>query len=161
MKRILMVVLLMVVFMLSGCASDKPAAINQPNPQQEESKKPIINTFEKWNANHAIEAIKAAGLECESPREMTKDDYGMAPMMAKEGIRFFIPSLGPDNGGRIFAFATKEELEKTRDYYVKMGKESAMFFSWVVEKDNILIQINGNLKEEVANKYKDALNNMK
>lgn len=159
MKR-LFIFLLMAMFVVSGCSSNTQATINKPG-QPEEQKEPIINTFDKWKTNQAIEAIKAAGLEFENPREMTKDDYGMAPMMAKEGIRFFVPSLGPDNGGRLYSFATKEEMDKTKDYYIKLGKENAKFFSWVIEKDNILIQINGDLKEDAANKYKDALANMK
>jgi hypothetical protein len=44
---------------------------------------------------------------------------------------------------------------------VKLGKENAAFFSWVFVKDNILVQINGNLPEEQAKKYEAALNALK
>ena len=39
-------------------------------------------------------------------------------------------------------------------YYDDLGEGSAMLFSWTAVKDNILIQINGDLPEE---KYKKAL----
>lgn len=112
-------------------------------------------------SSQVVDAFKQAGLECENTRAMTKEDYGMAPMSAKEGTRFFIPSLGADNGGRIMSFVSKDDLTKTKDFYEKMGKESAMFFSWVFAKDNILVQINGNLKEDKAKQYEAALNNLK
>jgi len=89
---------------------------------------------------------------------MTKDDYGLAPMTAVEGTRFLIPSLCPDCGGRALSFASPQNLEVTKVYYVELGQASAMFFSWVFVKDNILVQINGDLPEEKAKQYEVALN---
>lgn len=114
-----------------------------------------------WNSGQAVEVFKKAGLECENTRAMTKDDYGMAPMLAKEGTRFFIPSLGEGSGGRIFSFDKVEDLEKTKEYYESFAKQSAVFFSWLFTKDNILVQINGDLKEEKAKQYQAALENLK
>ena len=91
---------------------------------------------------------------------MTKDDYGIAPMLAEEGIRFLIPSLCWDCGGRILSFKGQEGLEKTKEYYVGLGEASAIFFSWNFEKDNILVQINGDLPGQKANLYKEALESM-
>lgn len=114
-------------------------------------------SFDKWSIENAQNAIIKAGLEFESPSEMTKDDYGMAPLTAKKGVRFFIPSLCSDCGGRLFTFSTKEDLESIYRYYDELGKQSAMFFSWVFFKDNVLIQINGDLSEEKALEYQTAL----
>ncbi|SEN77856.1 hypothetical protein [Lihuaxuella thermophila] len=108
-----------------------------------------------------LQKFKAAGLEAENPREMTKDDYGLAPMKAKEAKRFFIPSLGENAGGRIFSFDNAADLKQTKEFYDRMGKESAMLFSWTIEKDNILVQINGDLPEEKFKQYKKALENAK
>lgn len=91
---------------------------------------------------------------------MTKDDYGIAPMLAQEGVRFFIPSLCEDRGGRILSFKDPKARDKTKEYYVGLGEAGAIFFSWVFEKDNILVQINGDLPERKANQYREALESM-
>jgi len=117
--------------------------------------------YQKWESTQAIEAFKAADLEAESKQLMTKDDYGMAPMVAVEGTRFLIPSLCADCGGRVMSFTTPEDLETTKSYYDELSESSALFFSWVFIKDNILVQINGDLPEEQVRKYEAALENMK
>jgi len=117
--------------------------------------------FQEWTLEQVVQAFRAAGLEMENPRPMTKDDYGMAPMRAVEATRFLIPSLCPDCGGRIFNFSTQEDLEITKSYYEELGKSSASFFSWLFVKDNILVQINGDLHEELARKYQEALSTLK
>jgi hypothetical protein len=85
----------------------------------------------------------------------------MAPMTAVEGTHFLIPSICDDCGGRIFSFATQPDLDVTKAYYVALGKGSAAFFSWVFVKDNILLQINGDLPDAKAKQYETALNNLK
>lgn len=107
----------------------------------------------------AVAAFKAVGLEAEDTRAMKPDDYGLAPLIG-EGMRFFIPSLCEDCGGRIYAFDNQDDLEKMKTFYVTMGEESAILFSWVFTKDNILVQINGDLDEATARQYETALNNL-
>jgi hypothetical protein len=107
-------------------------------------------------ADDVIAAFKAAGLEAENTRPLTKDDYGLAPYVCK-GIRFFIPSMGVDKGGRLFICDNNEDRDSLKDYYEKLGKASAAFFSWVFVKGNVLVQINGNLAEDIARKYEQAI----
>lgn len=116
--------------------------------------------FDRWTPDQGIAALQASGLECTSPRAMTAQDYGLAPM-GKTGIRFLIPSLGGDAGGRLIAFEDKAQLDKARTYYVELGKGSAAFFSWVYVRDNLLLQINGKLPEAQAKAYEAALQAMK
>ena len=138
-KRLVLVfALICSSFMLFGCSA------SAPDP----------------TADMVVQAFKDTGLECEDVYDMTKDDYGLAPMVAKEGKRFLIPSLGEDNGGRIFTFNNTEDLEKTKAYYDDLGKESAAFFSWTFVKDKVLVQINGDLPEDKAKKYEAALNSI-
>ena len=113
--------------------------------------------FEIWTADQVVEAFKSSGLEAENPVVMTKEDYGIAPMGAKVGLHFSIPSLCPTCGGRILAFDNQGNLDISRTYYETLGKQSAAFFSWVFVKDNILVQINGDLPEEQARKYEQTL----
>lgn len=112
---------------------------------------------QKYKSQQAIDAIKAAGLEAEQNRPMTRDDYGAAPLLAIEGIRFFIPSLGADNGGRAFSFSSQADLERTKAYYVELGRSSALLFSWTFSVENLLVQINGKLADDKAKQYEVAL----
>lgn len=128
-----------------------------PTPTPEPSPTPA---FQKWTSTDIVNIFNSADLEVEEPRTMTKDDYGMAPMSATEGTRFLIPSLCEDCGGRIFSFSNQEDLDLTKTYYEELGKSSAIFFSWVFVKDNILIQINGDLPEIKARQYEASLNSL-
>lgn len=105
-----------------------------------------------------VDAFKAAGLEAENPRAMTVEDYGLAPLVAIEGVRFFIPTLGTNVGGRVMSFSSGSDQTLIRDFYVDLGKQSAAFFSWVFVRGNILVQINGTLPEDNARQYEAALN---
>ncbi|WP_121638842.1 hypothetical protein [Virgibacillus sp. Bac330] len=67
--------------------------------------------------------------------------------MTKEGIYFFTLSVGEDSGGRIMKFENRTDLEDTKEYYDSMAEESTLLFSWTMAKDNILVQINGELPE--------------
>lgn len=103
-----------------------------------------------------VAAFKAAGLEAENTRPMTKDDYGAAPYVCT-GTRFYVPSIGADNGGRIFICDSTEDRDSLANYYTELGKSSALFFSWVFTKDKVIVQINGDLPEETARKYEVAI----
>ena len=131
-------------------ATPEPTATIAPTP-----------VFTVWGAEDVQTAILSAGLEYSDPREMTPDDYGMAPMVGDEAIHFLIPSLCADCGGRTFILSSQADLDSLAEYYNELSKASAMFFSWVFVKDNILIQINGSLPEETALKYLSALESMK
>jgi hypothetical protein len=82
-------------------------------------------------------------------------------MTAKEAIRFLIPSLCADCGGRLYSFTSAENLELMRSYYVRLGEASAILFSWVFVRDNLLVQINGSLPEAQARKYEAALQTLR
>jgi hypothetical protein len=115
---------------------------------------------DKLKVDDVIATFKKAGLEAESPRKMTKDDYGLAPMKAYEAKIVKLPSLCDDCNARIFSFENEEDLEQTKKFYDDLGKESAMLFSWTIKHKNILVQLNGDLPEEQYNKYKKALEGM-
>ncbi len=104
-----------------------------------------------------IEAFREAHLPAEGPKEMTPEDYGMAPMVAEEGMRFLIPPLGEDAGGRVMSFDSQADLQKTKEFYDSLGRESAMLFSWTFQHENLLVQINGELPEDEARRYEAAL----
>ncbi len=101
--------------------------------------------------------FKAVGLEAENVRPLTKDDYGLAPFVGS-GVRFLIPSLCEDCGGRIFQVDNADDLARLKAYYDDLSKVSAAFFSWVFVRGGTLVQINGDLPEERARNYESALN---
>jgi len=107
-------------------------------------------------ADDVISAFKDAGLEAEDIRPMTKDDYGLAPYVC-EGTRFFIPSLGQDKGGRLYVCDNDKDRDLLTDFYTEAGRTSAIFFSWVFTKGNIVVQINGDLPEDTARQYESAI----
>ena len=117
--------------------------------------------FVLWDTQQVVDTFRLAGLEVSNPRPMTSDDYGLVPMLATQGTRFFIPTVCPDCGGRIMSFANQEDLVIVRDYYAQMTRFGAVLFSWVFVRNNILVQINGELPEESARVYEAALDNMK
>lgn len=74
------------------------------------------------------DAFRASGVEIGEVTEMAVEDYGMAPM-ADEGLRFTIPSLGDDSGGRIMRYDLQDDLERAKAFYDELGEQSAALFS--------------------------------
>lgn len=116
--------------------------------------------FQKWSPGQVQDTILAAGLEFVDPKKMEPKDYGLAPYNAVEGWRFLIPSLCYDCGGRVYTFDSPGKLAEMKRYYDSLGESSAAFFSWTFARDNILIQINGDLPEAQALLYQQALESM-
>ena len=115
------------------------------------------SAFVMWDPQQVLDAFLADGLEASNPRSIISNDYGLVPMLAIDGIRFYLPSICSDCGGRIMSFADQEKLQIVKDYYGQMGRFSAILFSWVFVKDNILVQLNGRLSEANARKYEAVL----
>ncbi len=133
------------------------AAFFTPSPttiKQSSSGAKFIKTYD---TNQAAYAIQKAGLEFVDPAPMTKDDYGMAPMNAQEAIRFYTPSVCSDCSGRLYSFLSPIDLAYMDKYYTELGRQSAILYSWVFIHDNILIQLNGDMPEDQALKYKASL----
>lgn len=118
----------------------------------------VANTTKSYTTAQVVAAFKAAGLEAENSRPMTPADYGLAPLVAVEGTRFFIPSLGAEAGGRAMSFNTLDDMNRVKKYYDDLARSSAALFSWVFLNGNILIQINGTLPENKARLYESTLN---
>lgn len=116
----------------------------------------ISSCTPKITGDDVVASFKANGLEAENTTPMTPQDYGAAPFLCT-GTRFLIPSLGEDSGGRIFICDNKEDRNKLAIYYIELGASSALFFSWVYVKDNIVVQINGELPEATAKQYEAAI----
>jgi hypothetical protein len=107
-------------------------------------------------AERIISAFKNAGLEAENTRPMSKEEYGTAPQVC-HGTRFFIPSLGSGNGGRIFICDNTNDRDALTNYYNGIAAQGSIYVSWVFVKGNVVVQINGQLPDETAKKYEAAI----
>lgn len=111
----------------------------------------------KLTSDDVVDAFKVAGLVVEDKRVMTKDDYGVGPMKAKDATMFTVPFVCSDCNVRVTAYDKDADLKQSKAYYDDLGKESAMLFSWTIEHANILVQLSGDMDEVKVEEYKAAL----
>ncbi|EHP0513646.1 hypothetical protein JL770_06745 [Staphylococcus pseudintermedius] len=107
------------------------------------------------------QAFKDEGLQVNDEKEMTKDDYGLAPMTAEKGVIFGIEkdANGEYKNARLMKFEKEKDLDQTKKYYDDAGKGSALLYSHTYKSDDgkFLLQMNGEISEKVFDKYKDSL----
>lgn len=180
MKRVILLVLL--TFLLVSCVQPTPivqivevtriiketiqvtvpvVVTATPLPVTETPSPSPTSAFWKYSVNDAAKAIQDAGLEFVDPVSDPPQESGIRPYVENENLHFLIPSLCSDCGGRLFSFDNERDLNTLKKYYDGLKEASAMWFSWVYVKDNILLQINGDLPEDKAKLYEEVLNNLK
>lgn len=126
---------------------------------------------QKWSSEQVLQAFIDSGLEVANPEELTEYDFDMMGVVAKQGTGFLIPSLCVVRrpifdqvvgcGGIILAFDSSDELGKMQAYFAKLVNEGAGLAPRVIVKDNILVLVSGELREERAHEYKEALESMR
>lgn len=153
----------LVALAAAGCGGEETVTVTVTTGASPSATQATTETSDTADASakllpiNVVLAFQDAGLEAEQPRAMTRDDYGLAPLLAIEGLRFLIPSLGPDSGGRVMRFESQEDLQKTKQYYDELGRSSAAFFSWTFAEGLTLVQINGELPDAKARRYEAVL----
>lgn len=111
-----------------------------------------------WQSQDVVGFFVNAGLECENPQPLADD--GTLPVAASDAVQCVIPSLSPDYSTRIFSFSDPNQLQELRAYYDSQAQADLTNFSWVFVKDNVLVQISGDLPDDWASNYEAALNRM-
>lgn len=111
--------------------------------------------------NEYIKKFKNKSLVVHNEKKMSKDDFGMAPMTAKDAAMFSLIDTNNEDdqkNARIFVFDNLEDLRGTKKYYDDLGKGSAMLFSYTAaDEDNlVLMQFNGDFDQKLVEKYTDA-----
>lgn len=135
------------LFGMAACSSSDKTT-NESKPKQEAKKaEPVTATL-------LINEFKKAGIEAENPTDLPQKEFGN---MRKDGKRILTPALGEDKGGRVFEFSKEEDLEKAKKYYDELGNSAPMLFSHTYAKGNFLLQMNGDMKDEEFNKYKEVI----
>ena len=118
---------------------------------------PTKQSFNKHTPQDGINAFVAAGLEVETPVRLEVDGHSPLPPTFVEALRFQIPEF-EGRSGRIFSFESAEELQMVSDYYEGIAGTQA---SYIIVKDNLLVQISDDMPADLAEAYRDALEVLK
>lgn len=113
------------------------------------------------NLDNIIETFTQQSLVVYNPRDMTKEDFGIAPMSATKAKIFSLIETDNEDeqkNARLLTFDNLDDLKATKKYYDDLGKDSAMLFSYtaVNEDDLVLMQFNGQLSQDLVEKYAKA-----
>lgn len=147
-QKLLIVLACSALFMgIAACSSNEKTATKSKPKQEAKKPEPVTTTS-------LISEFKKAGLEAENATDLEQKEFGN---MRKDGKRILVPKLGEDKGGRVFEFSKKEDLEKAKKYYDELGNSAPMLFSHTYAKGNFLLQMNGDMKDDEFNKYKEVM----
>jgi hypothetical protein len=126
----------------------------------------IRDTLWYWDAPSSEEVVLAyqeEGLEVGSFYPIEADpgfSTSAVPKVYEEGTRFEIPSLGPDQGGRVFVFKSQRDLQVMADYYTNLARMPVFgphLHSHLYSEGPVLVQINGELPSSQADLYRQVL----
>jgi len=106
-------------------------------------------------ASSVIRAFRAAGLVAAHATVMAPRDFGIAPYVGQQGEHFLVAGLAKGAGGRAMVFKSLHDLRLVKTVYDKLGRGSALLFSWTYANTRrlVLVQINGDLPAAKAAKY--------
>lgn len=113
--------------------------------------------FERYHIGVVVAHFQDSELEFANVSAIPADDTSPLPKTYTAAMHFAIPSLCPDCGGHVFTFASNEDLQIVHDYYAGMGNAWSALDSHLFTRANILLQINGDLPNEKAEQYRQAL----
>jgi hypothetical protein len=108
-------------------------------------------------SEQVVQAFRDKGLEVGRSYPVEQEpgwEDKPVPKTYQEATRFEIPSLGADAGGRVFVFRTERNLAAVRDYYDGLPGNIRPY---VYVEDGVLLQLNNELSESEAQKYRDVL----
>jgi len=110
-----------------------------------------------WSTDEVIKTLNENGLEVH--KTSVETEPGNLPAIAKEIVKFSVSLPGEEWEGTILSFELKDNLNKVRNYYLGLNGRGELY-TWSFVKGNILLVLPGNIAEEKAKQYKNALNNM-
>ena len=105
-----------------------------------------------------IEAFRDEGLEVGEVRVVKRsEDRSLVPKTYEEQMSFTISSSGERSGGRVFTFPSREAPGSCKR--ILRGVRGA-FASYGYVEGNVLVQINGDVPEDQADRYGEILPEM-
>ncbi|MGE7917969.1 stress protein [Viridibacillus sp. NPDC093762] len=109
----------------------------------------------KVTTNSILKGFKSDGLEVGKVSKLNNREFGN---LRKDGKRVLIPSLGKDNGGRLYEFKNKKDLKRVKSYYDELGNGGPMFYSHTHQRGLFLLQMNGDMSDKDFAKYVKSMN---
>lgn len=106
------------------------------------------------NASMVIDHLINEGLEAVDSRDMNQKDYGPLPMVATSAQVFKLPTIGEGITGHVFVFENQEDMNKVKEVYQQYA---AMVPVWLFDHGNVLLHLSGQVDEENAIDYEEAL----
>lgn len=98
-----------------------------------------------------------AGLEIEAPTQSIREEHGLANLGFKDVRHILVPALGEGEGGYLFLFEDKADLEKLKAYYEEPGKSTLMPNSLAYAQDNILLQMSDQMSQTEFDRYVEVI----
>jgi hypothetical protein len=112
--------------------------------------------FDRFNSQQVIDALNAAGATIQNPVQdmiVGRD----APVTFAERVVFEVPSIAPE-GGQVLIFRTAQDLQAWTDYITSLqaNADTRRSVIYVYTNQNALLQLNANLTNAEATRYRDA-----
>jgi hypothetical protein len=147
---------------VGGCAADTaPVTRASAIPVATATPAPTPSPVPRLKSADVVAAFRKSGLGVGKSFAITRRQIGPAPFVTDDMARFLIPSLGADNGGRVFVCATAEKAAKLKAYYDGLGEASAAFYSHCFRNGPAVVQINGDLPDDKAKEFERTLMRMR
>ncbi|MGC6770118.1 hypothetical protein ACYSNR_07895 [Enterococcus sp. LJL128] len=113
-------------------------------------------------AQEVVQKFKDAGLAVYEERDMTQEDYGLAPMKAATGVIFgvyYSEYTASYLNGRVTVYTNLADLQEVKKFYDDLSAEDPKFKSWtaVNEEKLVLFQMNGGIDEAAFNEFQYVL----
>ena len=112
------------------------------------------------NLDDIVTEFQEAGLEIEAPTESISEEHGLTNLGFKEVRRILVPALGEGEGGYLFLFEDKTDLEKLKDFYEQPGKSTLIPSSHAYAQDNILLQMSDQMSQTEFDRYVEVFKDL-
>lgn len=107
-----------------------------------------------------VTKFREAGLEIEVPTESISEEHGFTNLGFKDVRYILVPALGEGEGGYLFLFENKTDLEKLKDFYEEPGKSTLMPNSHAYAQDNILLQMSDQMSQTEFDRYVEVIKDL-
>jgi uncharacterized protein len=118
---------------------------------------PRPDSAEPPGSAEVIQAFRDAGLEVGESYPVEQEpgwEEKPVPRTYEEAMRFLIPSLGGDAGGRVFVFGSEKDLRAVRAFYEGLASSARPY---VYVEGLVLVQVSNQLPEGEAERYSAVL----